>query len=181
MLASPPIEESEPFTAAGISWLLDLIDGAESPRIVICGGPRRGKSVAARLFRDAGIPTFCGDPEAKVKNAEPGVTYLPSEIGWSEGSQLIADKWLTAPGPWCCEGVAMPRALRKLIVAGQADLLDGVPVLMIANAAPGTEPTAGQERMAAGVLTVWAQIAPYIPQPIPCCWAGDDLVRTGRL
>lgn len=32
---------------------------------------------------------------------------------WSSASQYIADKWLTLPGPWIIEGVAVPRALRK--------------------------------------------------------------------
>jgi hypothetical protein len=42
-----------------------------------------------------------------------GVPGTPVGLDWSACSQWVADKWLTLPGPWVIEGVAVPRALRK--------------------------------------------------------------------
>lgn len=126
-------------------------------RIVIVGGPRTGKSTLARGLRSEGLPTFCGDPASLAKEIEPGVTYLPERFAakseWSNGSAYVAENWLAAPGPWCCEGVVMARALRKF---------SGPPpdrIIVIANHCPLTPVESGQAAMHKGVMTVWREIA----------------------
>jgi len=139
--------------------------------------PRRGKSTIARALREErGIPTLCGDPRSKVKDPEDGVEYAPEDLEWSENSQYIAEAWLLCrPGPWCAEGVAMARALRKVAAAGKADDLAGMPIVFIANAAPGADPTEGQERMAKAVLTVWLEIAEDLPDVHHLLWRDAQL------
>lgn len=100
-------------------------------RIVIVGGPRCGKSQLAKALRARGFPTFCGDPHDKVKEPEPGVTYLREGMGMgSDSSRYIVDNWLPMPGPWVLEGHIMARVLRKWL----DDVL---------SAEPGTEPNHG--------------------------------------
>lgn len=133
-------------------------------RIVIVGGPRTGKSTLARRLRAEGLPTFCGDPASLAKEIEAGVTYLPEGLGWSGASAYVAERWLTAPGPWVCEGVVMARALRKF--AGP--LPDRI--IVIANHCPLVSVLPGQAAMHAGVLTVWREIAVRFA-PVVEVWA----------
>jgi len=134
-------------------------------RVIIIGGPRRGKSTLARELRAASaIPTYCGDPANLVKEPEDGVTYLPANLSWSESSAYIAENWLTQPGPWCCEGVAMARAVRKLVMAGKTAALDGVDIVVLTEPHEGATETTGQAIMAKGVMTVWAEVADLFPQ-----------------
>lgn len=133
----------------------------DAPRIVIVGGPRRGKSTLARSYREEGIPTYCGDPASLVKDPEFGVTYLPDGLEWSECSAYVAERWLTQPGPWCCEGVVMARALRKFLANGGD--ASGIDVVVIEAAHPDAEVTAGQEQFTKSVMTVWSEIAPHFP------------------
>jgi len=141
---------------------------SQSPdsRIIIIGGPRRGKSTIARNLRTSAsaIPTYCGDPVNLVKEPEDGVTYLPANLSWSESSAYIAENWLTQPGPWCCEGVAMARAVRKMVIAGKTAILDGVDIVVLIEPYEGASETAGQAIMAKGVMTVWAEVADLFPQ-----------------
>ena len=68
-------------------------------RIVVSGGPRCGKT------------TFCQGLEAlgfEVRHTDA----LIERFEWSQAS-LLASTWLEHPGPWCCEGTTMVRALRK--------------------------------------------------------------------
>lgn len=139
-------------------------DGLPSRRVVIIGGPRRGKSTMARELRAVGIPTYCGDPRSAVKEPEDGVTYLPEGLAWSESSAYIAENWLTAPGPWCCEGVAMARAVRKLVGADMLGVLDGAEIVVLTDPAEGAQESPGQAVMAKGVATVWAEVADLFPQ-----------------
>ena len=127
-------------------------------RIVVVGGPRRGKST---YVRSLDLPRYCTDPRSLCKEPEDGVTYLPEEFAakerWSDASQYIADTWFAMPGPWVIEGVATARALRKWLAAHDHPPCDRV--VYFAAAHPLAKVTQGQERMALGVETVWRQIA----------------------
>lgn len=135
-----------------------------SQRTVIVGGPRTGKSTLARELRAQGHPTFCGDPISLVKEPEAGVTYLPDGLGWSGSSAYVAEHWLSAPGPWVCEGVVMARALRKFAGA----LPDRI--IVLANHCPLTPVADGQATMHRGVMTVWREIAARFA-PVAEVWA----------
>jgi hypothetical protein len=93
---------------------------------------------------------------------------MPDHItDWSEQSQHVADHWLMMPGPWVIEGVATARALRKWVSA--YDNTRGDPstdpermpcdrIIVFRHAHPEAEVSAGQERMAKGVWSVWCEI-----------------------
>lgn len=119
-------------------------------RTIVVGGPRLGKSTLARAERVKGVPTFCGDPPELVKELEDGVTYLPSGLGWSEGSQYVADHWFTMSGSWLVEGQITARALRKW--ARYAMPADRIIVL---TGPPLVDVTPGQASMIKAVATVW--------------------------
>lgn len=115
-------------------------------RIVICGGPRTGKTTLAR--------------ELEVITArDPRHTDDLVHLGWSEASQAAA-LWLDEPGPWIIEGVAMSRALRKWRDAhpGEPPPVDKV----IRLTTPHVELTKGQAAMAKGEETVWQEIAEWL-------------------
>lgn len=122
-------------------------------RIIIIGGPCCGKSTLARQWRTKGIPTFCSDPKHRVREPEESVTYLPDHLSWEAGSDYVARNWLIMPAPWCCEGVGMVRAVRKLIDYGKRDLLEGVRFTYMNHAL--TLRTPRQEAMAKAVATIW--------------------------
>lgn len=112
-------------------------------RICITGGPKTGKTTLATDL------------------AAPGVLLCHTDalidLGWSEASQFVADKWLGDQGEssWIVEGVAVPRALRKWLDAHPegkpcdvACWLDGA----------HAELSKGQATMAKGCATVWREI-----------------------
>jgi hypothetical protein len=136
---------------------------AELRRIVLIGGPRRGKSTIARAYRDQGIPTFCSDPPSLVKDHEDNVEYLPEGLTWQESSQYVADNWLIQPGPWCVEGIAAARALRKVIASGKLDELEGVEVYVLERAQESAAVSPQQDAAAKGVMTVWNEIKDSFP------------------
>lgn len=114
-------------------------------RIAITGGPRTGKTTLAREMADRlGMELVSTDD------------YI--ELGWSEASARVAEI-LAQGAPRIVEGVAVPRALRKLLEA-QPDVkpIDRLVIL----AAPRIERTAGQETMARGVDTVLDEILPVL-------------------
>lgn len=176
VLGMEPLEESEleqapqptvpvPPNTTPAPEILTATAHLSSDRVVIIGGPRMGKSTLARHLRTSrALPTYCGDPESLVKDREPDVTYLPDNLAWSEGSQHIADVWLASAGPWCVEGVAVVRALRKLVDSGRVDLLEGVDIVHLTT--PQANVSSGQASMAKGVETVWREIASYFPQAV---------------
>ena len=131
-------------------------------RIVIVGGPRCGKSTMARRLREEGVPTYCGDPKFTVKDPEAGVIYLPDYLSFTTSADYVAREWLTKPGPWCCEGVIMARALRKLQRQNQGHLLKGVEVIYLDF--PFVPLTAGQANMSKGITTVWFEIESFVRQ-----------------
>ncbi len=105
---------------------------------------------------------MCTDPLSLVKDPEDGVEYLPESQGeWSDASQYIADVWFNRRGPWVIEGVATARALRKWFDDGNREPPCDQVLLFVA-AHPGATVTAGQETMAKGVMTVWADVAPKL-------------------
>lgn len=131
-------------------------------RVVVVGAPRSGKSTYARELRAQGVPTFCGDPRSLVKDPEDGVTYLPEGLPWGgdEGaSRYIADHWFTMPGPFCCEGVAMARALRKVVQDNRVRILDGVRIVRFTGQHAHAVTKPGQVTMRKAIDTVWSQIA----------------------
>jgi hypothetical protein len=101
----------------------------KNERVIIVGGPRRGKSTMANQLAFGAsaypkpgprVPIRCGDPLSKVKDPLPGVEYLPEGIpisGDDGAAQWVADNWFTLPGPWVCEGWVMARALRRWAAA----------------------------------------------------------------
>ena len=124
-------------------------------KIIIVGGPKRGKST---YCRDLELPIFCTDPRSLCPEPETGVTYLSERFAakgmWSASSQFIADDWFNMAGPWCVEGVATARALRKW--RGSALLCDKIVVFR--HAYPSAVVSKGQEAMAKGVMKVWSEI-----------------------
>ena len=129
--------------AAALDGLAQQLKRDLPSRIVIAGGPRCGKSILSgklAVTRVRGTDELIG-------------------LGWSEASDA-ASRWFNEPGPWICEGVAMPRALRKWLAAHPgngkpADLVVWLGVAVVAR-------VPGQEAMAAGCLTVWREIRPEL-------------------
>lgn len=133
-------------------------DGARHgmTRILITGGPRTGKTVLADQMAHA---------LAELSPAHTAVLrHTDSLIGthdWSQASAQVAC-WFDEPGPWIIEGVAVPRALRKWRTnhPNEAPPVDRVIYLREAH----QDLTAGQQRMAVGVRTVWAEVADWIEE-----------------
>jgi hypothetical protein len=149
-----------------------------SERVIIIGGPRRGKSTLAdRMARAAGCRHHCGDPISKVKDVQPGVFYLPEGIpisGDDGAAQWVADNWFSQKGPWVCEGWVMARALRRWLAAtnmepvaqrrrGGYDVRLQAPKpadrIIVLSGPAWVEASKGQEAMHKAVMTVWSQIA----------------------
>lgn len=125
-------------------------------RVVIVGGPRRGKSW---LARELSAPVFCGDPRSKVKDPEEGVHYLPEGIPFAgdDGAAMwVACNWFTMPGPWVLEGHVMARALRRWT----RDHYNGYPCdrIIVLDRPAMCDATRGQDSMHTGVMKVWSEI-----------------------
>lgn len=135
-------------------------------RVVIVGGPSRGKSTLAHVLHERhGWPVFCGDPASKVLHQKPYTTYLPEGLDFAGdhgAAAYIAGTWLESPGPWICEGHVMARVLRRWV--NDADInphrwpCDRIIVLDRAAHRP-TSP--GQEAMHKGVMKVWREVEDY--------------------
>lgn len=126
-------------------------------RVIIIGGPRRGKSTLAATF---GHPVFCGDPLSKVKEPRKGVTYLPEGLpfaGDDGGAAHVAHIWFVWPGPWVCEGHVMARALRRWLNGPNAKEAPCDKIIVLSSAK--VETSRGQDAMHLGVMTVWNEIA----------------------
>jgi hypothetical protein len=124
------------------------------PRVVIAGGPRCGKSILSeKLVADGRL---LHDGEELVDRPEwAGMT---KQEKWSAGS-LLASRWLDEPGPWVCENVAMPRALRKWLKRNPSGKPCDLVVWLGTNVVARVK---GQESMAEGCLTVWLQVRPEL-------------------
>jgi hypothetical protein len=77
-----------------------------------------------------------------------------AQLGWSESSEAAA-RWLERPGPWICEGVVMPRALRKFL-ATHPDRSPADLVIFVNEQV--TDRVTGQVSMAKGCETVFQEI-----------------------
>lgn len=107
-------------------------------RLLITGVPRSGKTTLARAVE---LPTLHTDD-------------LIGSCDWSAASARVAER-LDRPGPWCIEGVAIPRALRKWL-AGHPS---GKPCDEIRwLGTPRAPLTSGQAAMAKGCETVWDEV-----------------------
>lgn len=74
-------------------------------RVLICGGPRSGKTTLAAVIA------------AQLGCAPRSTDELIPTHDWSEVSDEVA-RWFTGTSsPWVIEGVAVPRALRKWFAA----------------------------------------------------------------
>lgn len=111
-------------------------------RVIICGGPRTGKStLAVRLGERHGIPVKFGDS-------------LVGTHEWSEASAEVA-KWIEDPGEWIIDGVVAVRALRKWLAAYPGKPLDAAVVYLRDAIQVQTDK---QQAMAKGIRTVWEEI-----------------------
>jgi hypothetical protein len=127
-------------------------------RIVIVGGPRRGKSTLANQL--GVMPIRCGDPKSKVKEPLEHVTYLPEGLkfaGDGGAADWVARKWFTLEGPWTCEGHVMARALRRWLQTKEGMPCDKIVVLDRPAFSENLLP--GQRAMHSGVMRVWREIA----------------------
>lgn len=135
------------FDAADTMDAKDLLEQLrDSPRTVITGGPRAGKStLAARASERYGRPVH-------------GTDNLVEDNDWSGASKKAAE-WFDRDGEWIIEGTATPRALRKWLAANPGKALDATVVYI---AEPKLKLSAGQATMTAGVKKVWAEIQPEL-------------------
>jgi hypothetical protein len=109
-------------------------------RIAIIGSPRSGKTTLAdRLHTLFGFPVFHSDDFV--------------DLGWSEASGEVA-RLLEANERCICEGVAVVRALRKLLLVSDNKPVDYCIVLP----RPIMPLTAGQDAMRKGCSTIFASI-----------------------
>lgn len=108
-----------------------------SMRIAIAGGPRCGKTTLAATMGEA-------------RHTDD----LIGQLDWSAASTEVST-WLNEPGPWIIEGVALPRALRKWLLANPEGKPCDVVHWLIA---PHEELTSRQLGMLRGCETVWGEI-----------------------
>lgn len=134
-------------------------------RVVIVGGPSRGKSTEAHLWHLKGYPIHCGDPASTVVYQKPYTNYLPESLpfaGEGGAAHWVARRWFTMAGPWVCEGHVMARALRRWIgertAFGQPFPCD---LIIVLDKPAHRATTPQQEGMHKGVMKVWREIAPY--------------------
>jgi hypothetical protein len=120
-----------------------MIRALNPSRVIVAGGPRRGKSELAKRLLHDGVRLHDGE---ELRG-----------IDWSAGSEL-ASRWFDERGPWVCENVAMARALRKWLARNPGKPADIVVNLTL----PASDAVPGQESMAAGCETVWRQIMPEL-------------------
>jgi len=117
---------------------------ARRMRVAVVGGPRTGKSTAARALADAhGLP---------LRHADD---LIP--LGWSRASEQLAHEIRLSDGG-IFEGVAIARALRKLLELEPGQPLDAV----VRMREPYAELTPGQAAMSAGHDRVLEAILPEL-------------------
>jgi hypothetical protein len=110
-------------------------------RVLITGGPKTGKTTLAML-------------QGEVSGLQPMHTDDLISLGWSEASAAVIP-WISRPGPWIIEGVAVPRALRKWFAANPT----GKPAdKVIFLGKPWQELSPGQLAMTKGLVTVWKEV-----------------------
>lgn len=127
---------------------------ADAPRVVVCGGPRCGKTaVAVRASERYGRPVMFGDS-------------LIGGLEWSEAS-LEVSRWFDFEGEWIIEGIVCGRALRKWMACHDVASRPFEVVRLTDGVHPRSD---GQNGMAKGEASVWDGIAPYLEDymiPLP--------------
>jgi adenylate kinase family enzyme len=119
-------------------------------RLLIAGVPRAGKTTLAK--------TIVRTLPCSLIVMGPRSTDDLIALGWSAASERVAT-WFDAPGPWCIEGVAIPRALRKWFATHSA----GRPCDEIRwLGTPRVPLTSGQAAMAKACETVWDEVRPEL-------------------
>ncbi len=116
------------------------------PRVVVCGGPRAGKTaVAVRASERYSRPVFFGDA-------------LIGNLSWSDASMEVS-RWFDREGEWIIEGVVCARALRKWLARndGRKRTFDVVRVTDGIH-----DRSDAQSAKAKGEATVWDEIAPAL-------------------
>ncbi|HEY3498046.1 MAG TPA: hypothetical protein VGK73_25280 [Polyangiaceae bacterium] len=115
--------------------------------MVIAGGPRSGKSWLTDELKGQGHRIHDGE-ELRLAGYDLG-----------PDASLAASRWLDEPGPWICENIIMPRALRKWLLNNP----DGAPADLVIWTNDRIERRApGQESMAVGCATVWRGVVPLL-------------------
>lgn len=127
------------------------LDALDTPRlfetIAIIGGPRTGKTTAAaRLAEASGVGVYSSDDLIA--------------LGWSEASSAVAEQITEARAHYggVFEGVAVVRALRKLLKQSPERPVDAVIVLL----EPRVALTDGQRTMTAGTSSIINEVLPAL-------------------
>jgi broad-specificity NMP kinase len=125
-------------------------------RIVICGGPRTGKTTLANEMFSGAAPGF------ESAGLIASVRYTDDLIGkleWGEDSAEVA-RWFDSLGPWIIEGVTTVRALRKWHANhyGERPPVDCVILLTT----PYEPLSKGQATMAKSIENMFRDIEPWL-------------------
>lgn len=116
-------------------------------KVVICGGPRTGKSTMGKDLSE----------RLKLDYREGDELYRAG-VDWSESSLEICF-WMDDPGPWVIEGVQVPRALRKWMNRHSEGKPCEVAIWL------GERQDTWEQRhepMEKGCKKVWAEVAPML-------------------
>lgn len=111
-------------------------------RILIVGGPRVGKTtLAGKLAVEHGIVPLHTDD-------------LIGRRTWSEASDEVR-LWMEQRGPWCIEGIAAVRAVRKWLAVHA----EGTPAdALYLGSTPHETLTDGQASMTKGHERIWSEV-----------------------
>ena len=109
---------------------------------VIAGGPNVGKTTLS--------DSYAGD-NVKVRHTDD----LISSHDFSASSAEVSEWFNESGDTWVIEGVAVPRALRKWLAANPTGKPCDTAIWM---QDPKSEQSEGQQAMAKGCATVWAEI-----------------------
>lgn len=119
---------------------------ADAPRVVVCGGPRCGKTaVAVRASERYGRPVLFGDS-------------LIGSLPWGEDSAEVS-RWFELDCEWIIEGVVCVRALRKWRARHPGE----TPPFRVVRLTAGVHDLSdAQSAMAKGEASVWDEIEPAL-------------------
>ena len=120
-----------------------MVESASNLRVCIAGGPMTGKTTLAR----------------KMALSLAGVAVRHTDdliVGhsWGEMSDLVCG-WLSEPGPWVIEGVAVVRGLRKWLRENETGRPCDRFIFMRHQLG---DPNGGQKRMSMQCEAIWTDI-----------------------